>query len=177
MTAAAPVRLTGLIANVILFQAAWLVTVWGVAHDLASIGLAAVALVIAVHLALARDRRAALRLIGAATVLGLIVESGLAASGLVAYGAPGPVPGLAPFWLAGLWSAFATLPNVSLVWLHGRPGLAACIGAAFGPVAYLAGERLGAMSISTPKLLGIGVIALIWAVALPALMALASRTR
>jgi hypothetical protein len=61
-----------------------------------------------------------------------------------------------------------------MAWLKGRPWLAAFAGAVGGPLAYLAGERLGGLEMSDP-LLALGAQALGWAVLLPVLVHLATR--
>jgi hypothetical protein len=49
-----------------------------------------------------------------------------------------------------LWIVFATTLGHSLRWLMNRPVAAAVAGAIGGPLAYLAGGRLGALEIATP---------------------------
>ena len=73
-----------------------------------------------------------------------------------------------------MWAVFSTTLNSSLKWLKGRLGLALGLGAVFGPLAYLAGEELGAIRLEAP-MLAIIVLAAIWAVSLPLLVILASR--
>jgi hypothetical protein len=49
-----------------------------------------------------------------------------------------------------MWIAFATTLNVSMRWLRGRPELALLFGAVGGPLAFYAGERLGAVTVHRP---------------------------
>jgi len=46
-----------------------------------------------------------------------------------------------------LWALFSSTLNVSLRWMRGRTALAIVFGAIGGPLAYLAGEKLGAMQL------------------------------
>ena len=67
--------------------------------------------------------------------------------------------------MLALWVAFATTLNHSLRWLMRRPIVAALAGAVFGPVAYLAGEKLGALSLPAPAI-ALPMLAAAWCVAM-----------
>jgi|LakMenE01Jun11ns_1017448.scaffolds.fasta_scaffold9864349_2 hypothetical protein len=163
-----------IILNAVVFQAAWFACVLGGANDLALAGTLTVIGVIAMHLALAQRAMPEALLIAAATAIGLVWESAVVASGLIRYTTGNLVPGLAPYWIVAMWALFATSLNLSMAWLKGRPWLAALAGAVGGPLAYLAGERLGGLEMSDP-LLALGAQALGWAVLLPVLVRLATR--
>lgn len=104
-----------------------------------------------------------------AVLLGLVADSVLLATGWIAYPNGDWLPGLAPYWIVCLWVLFATTLNVSMRWLSGRYLLAAVFGAVGGPLSYLAGAALGAMTFfeTTPALTA---LALVWAFVMPALM-------
>ena len=68
-----------------------------------------------------------------------------------------------------LWVNFATLINVSLNWLHGKYLLAAILGAVGGPLAYWAGDRLGAIEIAQPLVVPLLAIGLAWGMVTPGL--------
>jgi hypothetical protein len=59
-------------------------------------------------------------------------------------------------------------------WLKGRPWLAVAFGAVGGPLAYLAGNRLGGVEMSEPAL-ALLVQGLGWAAMMPLLLRLAAR--
>lgn len=63
----------------------------------------------------------------------------------------------------------------ALHWLAHRPALAVAVGAVGGPLAYLAGARLGAVTLRPTEAGALVAIALEWAVALPLLLFLAGR--
>lgn len=163
-----------IILNFIAFQAAWFACVLGGANDLALVGALAVAGVIAMHLALAARPRPEALLIFAATAIGLVWESAVVAAGLIRYTSGNLLPGLAPYWIVAMWALFATSLNLSMAWLKGRPWLAVVTGAIGGPLAYLAGGRLGGLEMPDP-LLALGAQAIGWAVLLPVLVRLATR--
>ena len=163
-----------MVLNFIAFQVAWLACVLGGANDRSMAGTMVVVAAIGLHLTLAQRPRPEALLIAAATVVGLAWESWVVALGLMSYPTGNIAPGLAPYWIVAMWALFATSLNLSMAWLKGRPWLAAVFGAVGGPLAYLAGERLGGLQMPEP-LLALGVQALGWAVMLPMLTRLAAR--
>ena len=167
--------MTPWIVNIVLFQAGWFASVLGAARGLPWIGPAAVLLVVAVRLACSAEREREIKLIGAATGIGLLAETGMTAAGFyVADSWVLPYP-LAPAWLPLMWSNFATTLNVSLKPLSGRPVLSALLGAVAGPLAYFGGARLGAIRFSDPSWKGLLALGILWAAAVPGLFALSRR--
>ena len=158
----------------LLFQAVWIITALAAARGLAWPGVAAAAALVLLHLATIADRPRALLIVAAAAAIGAICESCLAISGLVRYTAGwSGSPALAPAWLIALWAAFAAALPAMRTMLAGRPrGLVAALGAALGLLSYLAGERLGALAFPQPRAAGYLAVGLVWAVALPLLLAL-----
>jgi hypothetical protein len=73
-----------------------------------------------------------------------------------------------------MWALFATTLNLSMSWLKGRPWLAAAFGAVGGPLAYVAGRKLGGVEMNEPAL-ALLVQGLGWAVMMPLLLRLAAR--
>jgi hypothetical protein len=163
-----------IVLNFIAFQAAWFACVLGGANDRALVGTMVVAAVIGLHLALAQRPRPEALLIAVAAVIGLVWDSWLVAFGLMSYTTGNLAPGVAPYWIVAMWALFATSLNLSMAWLKGRPWLAALFGAVGGPLAYLAGARLGGLQMSDP-VLALGAQSLGWAVLLPILTRLATR--
>lgn len=160
--------------NAIAFQAGWFATVLGAANGLPWVGPVAVLVVGALHLRTSRRPGVEARLLLAAMALGLILDSLLLATGWIAYPNGIWAPGLAPYWIVALWALFATTLNVSLRWLRGRDALAVLFGAVGGPLSYVAGARLGAMSFidTQPALIA---LAIGWGVVMPVLTRLAAR--
>lgn len=159
-----------LIVNGLVFQAVWFACVIGAANGTSWPGLAAAATAIALHLAMTRDKPLALGLILFAVAVGLLGETVLIWSGSVRYALGAQTLPFPPPWLLAMWAAFGTLPALSLNWLASKPILASIFGLVLGPLAYIAGERLGGIIISRPLLYSVDGIALLWAIALPALL-------
>lgn len=138
--------------------------------------MAAAAVLTLVRLGAGRDRAVASTVMAVSALAGFALESGLAASGLINYGAAWPSAFLAPGWLVGLWVAFgATLPATARL-VGGWPLAGqALLGGIGGPLAYFGGARLGALTFAEPSWMGLAVLAVAWAALLPALLALQRR--
>lgn len=160
------------IINIVGFNAVWFASVLGAAHGLPWAGAAGLLVFAAWQLAASHDRRydiAALVIMGAG---GLVLDSLHLWAGTMTYMAPWPWANAAPAWLVVMWLNLALTLNHSLGWLRGRYALSAAMGAVAGPLAYLAGARLGAVSIELELIPAAAVLGLTWAVALPSAYAL-----
>ncbi len=161
-----------LVLNVVAFQTGWFACVLGVAHGWPAIGTALAFAIVLLHLLLTPRRLPELRLILCVTLIGAVWDSLLAWRGLLVYSpAPQGLP-LAPLWILAMWALFATTLNVSLDWIKGRVLLAVLFGGIGGPLAYLSGQRLGALWLPQvwPALIAQG---LGWALLTPLLARLA----
>lgn len=160
--------------NLAASEAGWFACVSGAANGMPWIGPVVVLALVAMHLRLSKRPGPEIRLMLSAVLIGLVADSLLVVSGLVSYPAGTFIEGLAPYWILAMWALFATTLNVSMKWLRNRNILAAALGAVCGPLAYFAGEKLGAITFNQP-VLGLVALAVIWAAAMPLLVKLASR--
>ncbi len=159
--------------NVALYQAGWFACVLGAAGGWAPLGgLIAISLTVA-HLLLARERPAELRLILVAGLLAFVAEPVQLSLGALAYTEHDAGSRVPPLWIVALWLQFATLFGIALAWLQERLLLAVVLGAIGGPLAFLAGERLGAATVLAPRVQSLAVLAVLWATAVPLLAAVA----
>jgi hypothetical protein len=163
-----------LLANFASSEAGWFACVLGAAYGQPWIGPVVVLVLVSIHLGLVKKPGDEVRLMLAAVSMGLLADSLLVATGLVSYPNGTWIPGFAPYWILAMWAMFATTLNMSMRWLRGRTLLAALLGAIFGPLAYLAGEELGAIRFEE-RTLAIAALAVIWTVCMPLLVGLASR--
>ncbi len=76
------------------------------------------------------------------------------------------IEALPPPWLLAMWAQFATTFRFSLRPVITRPIRAALLGAAGGPLAFLAGERLGAVTLLPPLTQTLLCLSINWAIAL-----------
>ena len=163
------------ITNFVLFQLGWFACVLGGAYGQALLGSMIAVAVIGYHLYRAADTIQELRLLLLALIIGVVFESIITAQGLARYSHGQVFDSIAPLWMILMWPLFATTLNLSMRWLKGlAPILIAIIGAVFAPLAYFAGNRLGAVEYDHFNL-SIGLIALAWAALLPALVTMSNK--
>lgn len=155
--------------NLVLGQTAWMVAVLSGAAGRSWPGVAAVSVVVGVHLLGRRDPGAEARRLGAALAVGLVADALLGLSGAVRFTGGAWDGRLPPAWLAALWPCFATYLVLSAAWLPPRLGLAAALGAIGGPLAYFAGGRLGGLTWPLGLEAGLLATSVVWAIALPLL--------
>lgn len=162
--------------NFIGQQLGWFACVVGAARGHPWLGTAVAALIVGLHLRAVPDRGREVRLVTLAAVLGVVLESGLQAMGLLTYASPWrAVPWLCPPWIAALWAQFATVLRFGLRGLQHRPLLAALLGAVGGPAAFRAGEALGAVQFSPTRWASYLALAVVWAAVMPLLSWVAGR--
>lgn len=158
------------LTNFLMFYVGWFVCVAGAGRGLLWIGPATVVTLLVVHLALAAHRAREAGLILSVGLIGFAVDTAQASAGLYAFAGTSVLPWLCPPWMVALWMLFAATLNGSMQWLAGRYRLAAVLGAFCGPMSYLAGQRFGAITLSSNALVSLGGIAVAWALAMPLLL-------
>jgi hypothetical protein len=141
------------------------------------LGLAVVAGVAGLHLALRRPRGPEVLLLLFAGALGYALDSLLVIAGVLEFTPAARLGGPSALWMVALWVNLGTTLNVSLGWLRGRYLLSAALGFVAGPVAYYAGARLEAITFGLALPLSLAVIAVEWAVGMPALVAMTAVLR
>ncbi len=159
------------VLNFVAFQLCWLACVVGAAKGLRVLGVAAVVAWSVVHLAssaISVEREAGLML--AAAALGFFGDSALIVGGWLQFPSHAQLGAPTTVWMVALWVAFSTTLGHSLGWLRGRYWLGALGGAVFGPLAYWAGSRLGAVDVLRGGE-SFAAVAALWLLATPALLA------
>ena len=162
--------LTHPIGNFVLFQLCWFANVLSASAGWPEIGVTLTALWIALHLSsIDEGRGTESLLLIAAAVFGYTADSLLVLLGLIEFPEHARLGGPSPLWMVALWVAFAATFLHALRWLKDRYLLAALLGALGGPLAYRAGEALGAIAIpdAIPGLIAVGVE---WLIAMPILL-------
>ncbi|NII11715.1 DUF2878 domain-containing protein [Oleiagrimonas sp. C23AA] len=111
-----------------------------------------------------------------AALAGALIDSIQAASGLVHYAASLPSAHLAPLWIIAIWLAFSLTLRPTFGFLRGHPWWAALLGAVGAPLAYnSAAGGWHAVQFPDGRWPASALIAVLWALAFPALIGLVSK--
>lgn len=161
------------VVNYVGLQIGWLACALGAARGYPWVGLLVVAGHLVIHLLWTQNRRREIVFLLLVALLGTAVDSAQKAGGLLNYASDAPWPWLAPLWITAMWVLFATALTTSLRWLQGRVWLAAALGAVFGPLSYVAGERLDGIGFNYGFWFTVLAMGVIWAVAMAGLAVLA----
>ena len=159
--------LTGLpraLFDVLLYQLGWCVCILGAAAGRSWAGAAYTLLAVLAHMAVVPSPLRTLGAIAAVAVPGALIDGVWTALGWLDFPMQAHLFGLLPPWMAGLWVMFCFVLGSGLRFLRHRLLLAALIGLVGGPLAYLAGSRLGALELHGPAVVA---VAITWAVVMP----------
>jgi hypothetical protein len=163
------------LVNFLLYQAGWLACVLGAAWQYPWTGMFLALLLVAVHLWLCSQPIEQIKLLLVSAGVGLVVDSTLLWAGAYRFSAGMHTTWLPPLWMTVLWMQFATTFQYSMRWLSGRYGLSALFGLFGAPLAFYAGERLGAIEFLAPRLLHFLALGILWCGAIPLLIYLSDR--
>jgi len=100
-----------------------------------------------------------------------LLDQSLLSLSLIDYQHHGWSISIVPVWILALWLAFATTLNMSLAWMHKRYWISFIFGMIGGPLAYLAAEKLGAVTVASQ--FSYIALALGWAIITPLLLLIA----
>jgi len=151
--------------NFILFQSIWFILILAAAHE-SFYGLVIGFLLILVQYWHGKLMVPDLKLILTSTIIGFAHDTSLNYFKFIQYNIDFNAY-YSPVWIIGLWISFALTINHSLAWLGNKKLLQMIFGLIGGPLAYIAGEKLGAIyMINTMTLY---VLALSWACITPLL--------
>lgn len=162
------------LVNFLAFQLGWFCCVLGAAWGSPLLGALLGGALVLLHLALSKARwRREAAVLAAAGAFGITADSLQSAGGITQFAEPGFWVGYCPLWMAVLWLLFGTTLNSSLQWLQGRLLWAGLMGAVAGPLAYMGGQRLGAIELHSNLLWASVSVGLVYAIATPLLLYLA----
>jgi len=168
------------LAGFVAFYVCWFACVGGAARGLPWLGPLAVAAYVIAYLRTIPSGVARMRhawLLGLAGVVGYAADSILVLTGVVTFPPHAVLGWPSTVWMVALWVLQAAVLGGVMSWLQGRFALAAIVGAIGGPLAYLAGERMGAAVLGPTQAVALAVIAAEWALAMPLLVWLDQRAR
>ena len=165
--------MTSKVINFIFFQLVWFICIIGAATNETHAAVAFSLLIILFHLYLTKDKKNELKILLLASILGFLFDGFLLKNELVLYANHGWSYSITPLWIIVLWMGFAITLNSSLSWLKKKIKLSVLLGAIGGPLAYLAGEKLNAVTILSPN--AIIVIAIGWGIITPLLIIITNK--
>ncbi|HQN65888.1 MAG TPA: DUF2878 domain-containing protein [Methylophilus sp.] len=164
-----------IISNFVLFQIGWFACVLCAAKGYPWLGVWASIIIMLIYVSVNTRKKQALELLAYALLTGLVFDAIPVYLGWVDFPAmPYWSTALAPAWMLVLWGNLATTLNSSLGWLQNKPLLAASFGLIGGPLAYIAGQKLGAFNILQFNKMTI-YLAVGWGLAMPMLFYLSNR--
>jgi hypothetical protein len=152
--------------NYLQYQLGWFACILGAAWHRPATGFAIAIVLTAAHLWFAADRVVEARLLLLALALGVAVEGFQVWSGTYRFTSGAVVSWMSPPWLLVMWAQFATTFRFSLRHVMLHPLRAALFGVVGGPIAFLAGDGLGAVTLLPPLLPALARLAVAWGVAL-----------
>jgi len=162
------------ILNFLCFQSGWFACAFGAAWGYPVVGPVAVGTLLILQVPLVPAPRRWVHFIFLGMVTGWLLDSALMNAGVLSFKQHGMIPWMCPVWMAALWANFAGTLHLCLSWLRGRYGLACALGLGGGPLAYYAGQRLGAMRLGDNLTMSLAVIAIEWCLVTPALVHLSA---
>ena len=163
-----------LLVNFIGFQVGWFACVLGAANNKELLGMIIALGVIIYHVVTQGDSRKELKLVLVAIAIGLLWETWVLNLDILRYPSHSELLFWPPSWLIMMWALFATTINLSMGWLKGRWALSVLMGAVFGPLAFIGGEKLGAV-VFLDSTLSIITLSVGWGLLMPLLLWIAER--
>ena len=158
-----------LLVNFIGFQVGWFACVLGAANDKELLGMIIALGIVIYHVVAQADSINELKLVLVAVVIGLFWETWVLSLNILHYPSHPEASFWAPHWLIMMWALFATTINLSMGWLKSRWVLALLMGAIFGPLAFIGGEKLGAV-VFLDSTLSIITLSVGWGLLMPLLL-------
>jgi hypothetical protein len=165
------------VANLIFFKAVYALSLFGAASGIGWLGSAALVFFLAWHILNSETARADLIVAAIAVAIGFTVDSLYLRSGLIAYSGEVLWTGFAPLWIVALWANLALTLNGCLRWMQSRLALTAGLFLVLGPFGYFIGGQIGAATVTGNPVILYGLVAIVWATALPLLLVLSARIR
>ncbi len=148
--------------NIIAYQVLWFALVVGTGYGWDWLGPVLLLAWLPWHARLTDSAEKDFRLFAVLIVVGPWLDTLFIQTGLVSYHGSAPVEGFAPYWIIAMWGTFALTLRHSMRWAWSNPMVALGFGAIGGPIAYVAGTRLGAADFGSSTSASLAGIALGW---------------
>ena len=148
--------------NFLLYQSAWFALILGVSYDLVWPGIGFALVTLVVHFFVSTVKRKDLVVLLLTTLLGTIAETVFQLLNVFEIVRGDLWPPIAAPWLIVMWASFSTTLCRSMEWVFKSGKTALALGFVFGPIAYVGGNRMGAIRLELTWERGF-MLAIIWA--------------
>jgi hypothetical protein len=166
------------IINNISYQLIWWASVLGAIFGYPFIGFWVMIPVLLIHFMLISKNKREIYLLLFAALAGTAMDTLLNVFDIVQYaGTFTFAHWLAPIWITSMWIGFSMTVNHSLNWLANRKLLALFLGMVFGPMAYFAGQRYGAVELYSPNYLPLIILSVLWGMIIPSLYIISEKLK
>ena len=164
------------IFNAAGFQGVWWLCVLGALWGVQYLGPIAMLIFIAIHMLIIGKGKNELLFLFLIACIGTIVDSIKLTSGFISYmGGYETIKIIAPLWITAMWVGFASTINHSLGWVHGRYLIAIMLGVIFGPLSYILGVKLQALTFNYSVIASSIILAIVWGTAIPLMYLLSNK--
>ena len=126
------------------------------------------AIFLAFHFNFNVSNNSEMKLILIFAVLGTLIDTSMAYTNLIGYvGSYSEDIIIAPLWITAMWCGFAAMVNHSLAWLKDKWSSAFLFGFIGGPLAYIGGEKIGAIYFNGGLIQVSFMLAIVWGGSIP----------
>ena len=120
------------------------------------------------HLLMIKNKKKEIIFLFIAALIGFFVDSVKASTGFITYNGA-YLEYFAPIWIISMWVGFAATINHSGSWVKNRYLVAIFLGIVFGPLNYLVGHRLEALSLNMNFPQNLIILSIVWGISVPLL--------
>jgi hypothetical protein len=160
------------IIQIVLFQAAWFLSILGAAYGLVWLGPAFVAVLLLMRLKTSRRPVCDVCFFTACASIGFLIDTSFIATGIFTPAVFFFPPPLGQPWNIFLWINFALVMDTALSWFRNRPLFQSLLGAFGGPAAHIGAMFFGAVTLGKPIVMTLVVLTVVWAAVIPVLFAI-----
>ena len=157
-------RMTFLIFNVLGLEITWAACAYGATHSMPLFGVIVGAIYLIIHFALTPSRRNDFLTMCCLAAIGISLDYINMRFEIISFHQGVSDISFLPLWLVVLWCVFVLMIPHSLYWLRKRPVLSAALGGIGGSSSYWLGDKFGAIFLSEPLTISIGVYFIQWAI-------------
>ena len=156
------------IVNVLGFKISWWACVLGATSGSEYLGPIAMAIFLALHFNFNVSNNSEIKLILIFAVVGTLIDTLMAYTKLIGYvGLYSDDTIIAPMWITAMWCGFAAMANHSLAWFKDKWSFSFLFGFIGGPMAYIGGEKIGAIYFNSGLLEVSVMLAVVWGGSIP----------